>query len=95
MAAKMAAANIKTGIPPLLIHLGTYFLGRIVGIVTTESIRYVQFAYNVCKSNMAAKMAAENMEHYNIHNQMYIMMAYNGKYLLHSLSALYARDITH
>ena len=32
MAAKMADANLKTAITPLLINLETYFLGRIVGL---------------------------------------------------------------
>ena len=59
MAAKMATASITTAITALSIHVGTYFLGGIVGLATEEWIRYVVFAYNVCKSNISAKMAAK------------------------------------
>ena len=96
MAVKIAAANIKTAITPLLIHLETYFLGRIVALATKEWIRYVTFACNVCKSNMDAKIAGKTCkQRYNNHNEMPIMMAYNEIYLLHSLSALYTRYTTH
>ena len=36
MAAKMTAANIKPAITALLVHLGTYFLGGIIGLATKE-----------------------------------------------------------
>ena len=67
----MAAANIKTAKTPLLINIETYFLGRIIGLGHRKYIGYVPYAYNVCKSNMAAKMATENIKHYNNHNQTY------------------------